>query len=201
MPLVVMQIVEGVRVLKKWYGKNVSDTLNMADLFSEFSRGEPNDGSVIPNRLLGCKVVPLISSDRSKDAIQVSPETLVSEALSIGMYMTFSVTDMTSQSDNDTLHANGESVFMRLMTTAKKAKERKLPEFLGEESGNSKNKLYNWVINWIKKNNLTFSAGCVDTLGKELVTTLTNTFWCGYFILWKTILIIVDISTLLQKVL
>ena len=97
MPLVVMQIVEGVRVLKKWYGKNVSDTLNMADLFSEFSRGELDDGSVIPNRLLGCKVVPLISLDHSKDAIQVNPETLASEALSIGMYMTFSVTDMTSQ--------------------------------------------------------------------------------------------------------
>ena len=93
------------------------------------------------------------------------------------MYMTFSVTDMTSQSDNDTLHANGESVFMRLMTTAKKAKERKLPGFLGEESGNSKNKLYNSVNNWLKKNNLTFSAGCVDTLGNELVATLTNTFW------------------------
>ena len=80
-----------------------------------------------------------------------SRDVLVSEALSIGMYMTFSVTDMTSQSDNDTLHANGESVFMRLMTTAKKAKERKLPEFLSEESGNSKNKLYNSVINWLKK--------------------------------------------------
>ena len=150
MPLVVMQIVEGVRVLKKWYGKNVSDTLNMADLYSEFSRGELDDGLVIPSRLLGCKVVSLISSDRSKDAIQVSPETSVSEALSIGMYMTFSVTDM-SHSDNDTTHGNGESVFMRLMSTARKANERKLPEFLGDGSGNSKNKLYNSVINWLKK--------------------------------------------------
>ena len=96
--------------------------------------------------------------------------------------MTFSVTDM-SHSDNDTTHGNGESVFMRLMSTARKANERKLPEFLGDGSGNSKNKLYNSVINWLKKNNLTFSAGCVDTLGKELVTTLTNTFWYidGYF--------------------
>ena len=63
MSLAVMQIVEGSRVLKKWFGKNVSGTAIMTDLFGQFSRGELDNGSAIPKQLIGCKVVSMISSE------------------------------------------------------------------------------------------------------------------------------------------
>ena len=37
-------------------------------------------GSAIPERLTGSKVASMISSERGKDPIEVSPDTLVSDA-------------------------------------------------------------------------------------------------------------------------
>ena len=50
--------------------------LSMTDLFTEFSTGMLDNGSPIPERLSGCKVVSKISSNRSQDSIDVDPDTL-----------------------------------------------------------------------------------------------------------------------------
>ena len=59
----------------------------MTDLFTEFSTGMLDNGSPIPERLSGCKVVSKVSSNRSQDTIDVCPDTLVSEIINIGIYI------------------------------------------------------------------------------------------------------------------
>ena len=98
---------------------------------------------------------------------------LVSEAFSIGIYITFSVTDVSSEKADDTPKTNPNSAFMRLMMAARLGKRNcqtvltKVVQIISKST----------IIDWLDKNNLGFSSDCENDLGKELVTTLTNTFW------------------------
>ena len=170
MSLVVMQIVEGPRLHKKWFGKPVADTLSMPDLFTEFSTGMFDNGSPIPERLSGCKVVSKIS--RSQDTIDVDPDTLVSEIINIGIYITVSVADM-SECAVERGHDLTNNAFLRLMTASR---EKKLPDRFEGALINNMQKLTNAIIDLLAANDFGFSAECVNSLGKELVSALT-TFW------------------------
>ena len=66
-------------------------------------------------------------------------------------------------------------IFMRMVAASR---EKKLPERYDEASAssNGKLKLSNAIIDWLEKNDLGVSSDCVDHLGKELVSILTNAF-------------------------
>ena len=72
---------------------------------------------------------------------------------------------------------NQGNIFMRLMAASR---EKKLPERYDKASAssNGKLKLSNAIIDWLEKNDLGVSSDCVDHLEKELVSVLTNAFWC-----------------------
>ena len=54
--LCVMQIIDGSKTLKRWYGKCLQRSLKLCELFSEFSSGQIDNGVGIPEKYRGCKV-------------------------------------------------------------------------------------------------------------------------------------------------
>ena len=71
-------------------------------------------------------------------------------------------------------HDLTNNAFLRLMTASR---ENKLPDRFEGTLINNKQKLTNAIIDLLAANVLGFSAECVNSLGKELVSALTNTFW------------------------
>ena len=54
--LCVLQIVDGAKVVKRWYGKCIPRNLHVCEVFSLFSSGEMDNGMAIPEKYRACKV-------------------------------------------------------------------------------------------------------------------------------------------------
>ena len=168
-----MQIVDGAKTVKKWYGKSIPHCVSLNELFSSFSSGEMDNGVRIPDKYNGCKMEVFVGAP----GITIDAETSVGDATAVGIYITFRIT---SGEQEETCEASSSRGVLRPcafeMLMSRSRDKIYLPDRVTNIRGN-KDRLMNSIIDWMEKNNLFFQKQSVDTVGNELSSALTNVFW------------------------
>ncbi|CAL4081080.1 unnamed protein product [Meganyctiphanes norvegica] len=183
--LVTLQIVCGAKVLKKWYGCQIADTLTFVDTFSEFSSGNIDKGLPLDPEFNTVCTKITVSRKNTDSGVEVQPELHIGDVINaLGIFIQFYVRshedckpgnllDSASTSTGPAEMTNHGNAFSVLMNATKMV-DHLPPTFTGTTN---KIKMKNDILGMLKKNNVGWTALNAPSLGIQFVNTVTECLW------------------------
>lgn len=170
MVFVILRVKCGVNEKKAWYATNFSDEKTIFDLYNEFASGNLDNKSPV-NEIQNSRITAHIGTKKSELNTEIDPSTKLCDAVPcLGPYIEYRV----NKDVNENCEKNAKAdAFTILMQGANKANH--LPNIKHEL--NQKNKLFNDIIEWLRAQNVGFLSTNKDSLGVNLVNTLTDILW------------------------
>ena len=143
----VVQIRSGAKVIKPWYGCMLDGNMKSSDLFSKLKSGELDKKSGPIVELEGVEIVDTFAG-KSRDNVNIrleknAPIHIVKSK--IGMFIEFRINQVSNTSS--IVERDG---FALLMCTARNS--HCLPDTYKDEETNSKHRLQNQIISWLRDN-------------------------------------------------
>ena len=171
----ITQLRSGVKVIKPWYGCMVEENVTIGDLYKKILSGEIDKGDRVEDCELEELEMVLAFAGKTRDNISIRVDQHVPVNIivsSIGMFIEYRVNKMES---TQTIQPDA---FTRIMANSRNTDN--LPNVYNNEEGNSKYRLQNDIIAWLKDNKVGWSLDVYKTTGKTFVENLAKVLWYEY---------------------
>lgn len=177
MVFVIVQIRSAAIVLKPWYGCTVPDGVSIADVYASFSSGQLDKSLPIPEEYQASAIIDVkVGKSRNDIMISVSLDCPVAEVVrSLGQYMDFSVSGAVQNTETMPLSRPIRDAATVLMQSSRTCNA--LPQKWQVVLPNRKLDLKNDIIDFLKRNNLGWSATHAQQCGKLFVNVLAEVLW------------------------
>ena len=170
----ILQIRNGTKVVKAWYGCVVNESCTLSDVYTEYSSGKLDGALPIPEELLGAAVEAFVGPNKCS-LTRVNCECTVGDAVSaLGQYIEYSLMPLSVLREDTQSTSTVRSDAMAILMSGATEKS---PDKWVEVTPNRKLKLKNDVIDWLRDNKLGWEAAYAKQLGLSFVNILGNTLW------------------------
>lgn len=185
MVFVVLQIICGPKILKKWFGCQVAETSSFVDVYSEFSSGNLDKGLPLDHEFNTVCTKVTVSQKNTDSGVEVQPALKICDVISfLGIFIQFHVSSHEECKAKNLLESAGTSTgspnivnqanaFSVLMNASKRA-DHLPPSFAGQTN---KIKMKNDILGMLKKNNVGWTAINAPSIGTQFVNTVAECLW------------------------
>ena len=172
----VIPVRKGPEVMKNWHGEKIAvKTWTFADLFDHFSGGAVDKMALLKDvdkYTLNVKI-----SQNKTELNQLSPDVLIGEAVPcLGNFVDFSLLENANAieiTDTNT-KANDQTCAFKILISSANLSNHPAQK---KTYMNSKAKLFNDIISWLKAHKVGCLSTSVDKLGSQMVNILADIMW------------------------